>query len=119
MEAELMQEIEILHNQVCSALGDPKRLMILYVLSRQPQCVNDIAAELDIPQPTVSRHLKILRERSLVNANRHGPSVLYSLADVRLIQALDLLRGILRDHVLSRARLVESAKAISADSDAR
>jgi hypothetical protein len=44
--------------------------------------------------------------------------VLYSLADVRLIQALDLLRGILRDHVLSRARLVESAKAISGDSDA-
>lgn len=118
MEAQLKQEIEILHNQVCSALGDPKRLMILYVLSRQPQCVNDIAAELDIPQPTVSRHLKILRERSLVNATRHGPSVLYSLADVRLIQALDLLRGILRDHVLSRARLVESAKAISADSDA-
>jgi hypothetical protein len=49
MEAQLKQEIEILHNQVCSALGDPKRLMILYVLSRQPQCVNDIAAELDIP----------------------------------------------------------------------
>lgn len=109
MEPQLVRELEILHSQVCHALGDPKRLMILYMLARQPQYVNDIAAELDLPQPTVSRHLKVLRERSLVGATREGPSVLYSLADERLIQALDLLRAILRDRILAQAGLVTHA----------
>jgi len=109
MEPQLVRELEILHSQVCHALGDPKRLMILYMLVHRPQCVNDIAAELDLPQPTVSRHLKILRERSLVDAVRQGPSVLYSLTDERLIQALDLLRAILRDRILAQAELVNKA----------
>ncbi|MBC6938241.1 MAG: ArsR family transcriptional regulator [Chloroflexi bacterium] len=108
MEPQLLKEIQMLHDQVCYALGDPKRLMILYVLSNQPQSVNDIADELDIPQPTVSRHLKILRERALVKATRQGQSVYYALADDRLIQALELLRGILRDRILMQAQVVQA-----------
>jgi ArsR family transcriptional regulator len=107
MEPQLLKEIQMLHDQVCYALGDPKRLMILYVLSNQAQSVNDIAEELDIPQPTVSRHLKILRERALVEATRQGQSVYYALADDRLIQALELLRGILRDRILMQAQVVQ------------
>lgn len=98
----------MLYNQVCHALGDPKRLMILYTLAGGPKCVNDIAAELATPQPTVSRHLKILRERALVETTRDGTTVYYALTDERLIQALDLLRGILRDRLLKQVRVVES-----------
>jgi ArsR family transcriptional regulator len=54
----------------------------------------------------VSRHLKVLRERGMVQANRTGASVEYSLADKRLIEALDLLRSMLRDHLSHRAQLV-------------
>ncbi len=108
MEAQLIREIEILHEQVCHALGDPKRLMILYALAEQPKCVTDLATELNIPQPTVSRHLKILRERSLVEADRQGQEVHYSLADERLIQSLELLRGILRDRILAQAQVVQA-----------
>ena len=45
-----------------------------------------------LPQPTASRHLKLLRERSLVIAERDGTSVYYTLADPRVIDALDILR---------------------------
>lgn len=48
-----------------------------------------------MPQPTVSRHLKVLRERQLVATRREGPSVLYSLAHERVIDALDILRSVL------------------------
>lgn len=106
MEKQVRQELDLLYTQVCHALGDPTRLMILYTLENGPKCVNDIAIELSIPQPTVSRHLKILRERALVDAIRRGTSVEYSLPDMRLIEALDLLRGILRDRVLKQAQLV-------------
>ncbi len=107
MESQLAREIDMLYNQVCHALGDPKRLMILYILDRRPYSVTELAAELDIPQPTVSRHLKILRERSLVETERDGASVYYSLADKRMIKALDLMRAMVRDRILAQASLAD------------
>ncbi len=107
MDVQLVKEIDLLHEQVCQALGDPTRLLILYALSKQPRYVSELAAELDIPQSTISRHLKILRERALVETTRDGSAVYYALSDDRIIQALDLLRGILRDRVLKQAHLVE------------
>ena len=109
MDQQLKTELELLHDGVCEALSDPKRIMILYLLADKPLFVNDIASALDLPQPTVSRHLKILRERSLVEATRQANAISYALADQRIIQALDLMRGILRDRVMKQARLVDSA----------
>lgn len=107
MEAQLVQEIGLLHEQVCHALGDPTRLLIIYALSKQQRYVSELAAELDIPQPTISRHLKILRERALVSTTREANAVYYTLTDERIIEALDLLRGILRDRVLRQAQLTQ------------
>lgn len=107
MQAHLIQEIELLHQKVCSAVGDPKRVMILYALNERPKYVNELAEELNLPQPTVSRHLKILSDRSMVQSQREGTSVYYTLADDRVIQALDLMRAVLRDLVMREARVVD------------
>jgi len=104
----LSQEIHQLHADICSALADPSRILLLYALSERPYTVKDLASLLSISQPGTSRHLKILRERGLVRAVRQGPSVEYSLNDPRLIQALDLLRGVLRDGLSRRADLANS-----------
>ena len=103
----LRQEVTQLHADVCSALADPSRILILYALSEKPFTVNDLAATLSLSQPPASRHLKVLRERSLVVALRQGTNVEYRLADHRLIEALDLLRGVMRDRMHRRASLVE------------
>ncbi len=106
MDPQLVQEVELLYSQVCHAVGDPKRLMILYALAGgQPCYVSELAEELGMPQPTVSRHLKILRDRCLVTATRDGATVYYTLKDERIIQALDLLRAMLRDRLAEQARL--------------
>jgi ArsR family transcriptional regulator len=89
-------------------LADPKRILILYALSEKPCNVNELAIYLGLSQPMVSRHLKVLRERGMVLANRVGAAVEYSLADQRLIEALDLLRAVLRDHLSHRAHLIEA-----------
>ena len=109
MAKTLRDEINILHAQVCSGLADPNRILILYELDKGPHNVSDLASTLEIPQPTVSRHLKILRERNMVNSERDGQSVFYSLADNRVIQALDLLRGMLADSLESQVNLARSA----------
>ncbi len=90
-------EIVQLHAQFCSALSDTNRLLILYTLSDGPLNVTELAAQLGVPQPTVSRHLKVLRERGMVVARREGPAVIYTLGDERIIQALDLLRQMMAD----------------------
>ena len=106
----LAQEISALEADFCFALSDPTRLLILYALSDGPHNVTDLANELDLIQPTTSRHLKVLRERGLVYAVRQGTTVTYHLADRRLIQALDLLRTVMRDRLAYRAGLMEEAK---------
>lgn len=107
MNRTLEQEVNILHAEVCAGLADPKRIMILYELSEGPKNVTELAGAIDLPQPVVSRHLKVLRERGMVIATRQGPAVNYRLADQRLIQALDLLRAVLRDHLARRSELAE------------
>ncbi|MBZ0309808.1 MAG: metalloregulator ArsR/SmtB family transcription factor [Anaerolineae bacterium] len=98
----------MLHERICQALGDPKRLMILYLLNQRSYHVGELALEMDTPQPTLSHHLKILRERSLIKARKEGTQVCYTLADNRVVQVIDLLRGVLRDSMAAQARLVES-----------
>lgn len=102
----LAQEISYLHADLCSALADPTRLLLLYALAGQPRNVTELTQELNMPQPTVSRHLKVLREHGLVRATRQGATVYYKILDKRIIDALDLLRSILRDSIQSRASLI-------------
>lgn len=104
--AFLSQEITELHADICSALADPRRILMLYAMSENTLNVSDLANQVGISQPAASRHLKVLRERGLVRAVRNGASVEYRLTDDRLIQALDLLRGVLRDRIHYRASLI-------------
>ncbi len=107
----LQQEVILLHAQVCQGLADPKRILLLYALADGPRRVTDLAEALSLPQPTVSHHLKILRERGLVTATQEGTAVYYALADERVIQALDLLRDVLRDQLALQADLAEQLGA--------
>jgi DNA-binding transcriptional ArsR family regulator len=106
INSTLTQEITNLHADLCSALADPTRLLLLYALADQPRNVTELTQELNVPQPTVSRHLKVLRDGSLVQATRQGTSVQYELTDHRIIDALDLLRSILRERIQYRASLI-------------
>jgi DNA-binding transcriptional ArsR family regulator len=108
MNSNLETEITQLHAEICAGLADPNRIMILYALSQRPRNVTELCNELNMPQPLVSRHLKVLRERGMVTSKRQGTIIEYALADERLIQALDLLRAVMRDGLTKRAELVEA-----------
>ena len=102
----LQQEITQLEANFCAALSDPNRLLILYALNEKPLNVTELTNELGLSQPTMSRHLKVLRERGLVQTVRTGTVVTYHLSDSRLIQALDLLRNVMRERLTHQANLI-------------
>ena len=107
MQKPQKSEIQLLHAEVCQALADPTRIMLLYLLAEKRTSVGELAAALDISQPTVSRHLKVLRERGMVKTERYGATVMYSLTDRRVIEALDLLRAVMTDNILQKTALVD------------
>jgi ArsR family transcriptional regulator len=72
-----------------SALADPVRLRVLSILAASPEgevCVCDFVEPLAKSQPTVSHHLKILSEAGLVQGDRRGKWVWYSLNRSRLAE---------------------------------
>ncbi len=91
------EEVNLLHANVCQAVADPTRIRILYALSDTELHVTALADALEIPQSTVSRHLALLRQRSLVTAKRQGATVVYKLANPRVIEILDMMRQLLRE----------------------
>lgn len=91
-------ELDLLHRYMCKAVADPKRIQIMYALQGDAKYhVSALADLLDMPQPTVSRHLALLKQRGLVIGERDGAAVYYRLADERIIAVLDTMRQMLRD----------------------
>ncbi len=108
MNTSLEAEVTQLHAEICGGLADPNRIMILYELSAGPKNVTELCTALNMLQPLVSRHLKILRDRGMVTTERRGTVVIYSLGDARVIQALDLLRAAMREVLSKRAALIDA-----------
>ena len=107
MDEQFERQVTLLHASICQAMADPKRILILYALSERDLYVHEIAEALDAPQSTVSRHLKTLRDKGIVAAVRDGGSVKYSLCDPRVIDALDIMRGVLKDMLTRDADLAQ------------
>ncbi|SRR5579871_180136 len=76
------------------ALGDPNRREILRVLSAGPRSVGEIAAELPISRPAVSRHLRLLKDAGMVVEEAVGTRHIYRLDGQGLDAVQAYLAGI-------------------------
>lgn len=93
---------------VCKALSDPVRLRLLSTIASrvgQEACVCDISDGIDVTQPTISHHLKVLREAGLLTSERRASWVYYRVVP----QALQRV---------SRMLLVESGAVDAAEVNA-
>lgn len=95
----LRSELDELGARMCKALNDPKRLLLLYALSDGPHSVSELCEVLSLPQSNTSQHLAVLRDRGLVEAERQGNSVVYSLRHRKVLAAIDLLREVMADEL--------------------
>jgi ArsR family transcriptional regulator, arsenate/arsenite/antimonite-responsive transcriptional repressor len=76
---------------VFHALSDTIRLEILSYLANGEKCVCEIVPHLNLIQPLVSRHLKILRDAGIVRCRKDGTKRMYSIVEPRIFDVIDAL----------------------------
>jgi len=102
----LRGELVELTATLCHALNDPKRLLILHALGEGPASVGALATAVDATVANVSQHLAVLRDRGLVDSERDGLNVIYSLRYPELLEAIGALRAILRTELGRRGGML-------------
>ena len=95
MQVENREALQVVTARFFKGLGDPTRLAILEFIRDGERSVGEIVEHLDLPQNHVSMHLGCLRWCGYVTTRREGRFVFYSLADPRVVQILELARGLL------------------------
>ena len=76
---------------VFNALSDPIRLDIVAYLRDGEKCVCEIVPQLNLIQPLVSRHLKILKDAGLIRCRKDGTKRMYSIVDQKIYAIVDAL----------------------------
>jgi DNA-binding transcriptional ArsR family regulator len=108
-----MDAITILQAEILKTLASPRRIEILHALATGPMEVGRLATSLGASQPNVSQHLSVLRAAGIVEAEREGREVRYSLADRDVMVACGVMQGVLERRI---ARLGEMATGATAAS---
>lgn len=80
--------------QIFKCLADETRLKILYHISQKERSVTAISENLNLSQPLVSHHLKILRDNFLVKMQRKGAFVYYVGGDENILNLINKLNAI-------------------------
>ena len=79
---------------VWKALADPTMRRILELLKKQSLNAGDIAAQFNMTKPSISNHLNILKQADLVEAEKQGQNVIYSLKTSVLEDMLNVLSNL-------------------------
>ena len=79
---------------IARAFADPKRLCVLERLAAGERSVSELSRDVGCQVPNMSQHLAVLRQSGLVRSRREGTTVLYRLADDRVLETYRMLQTI-------------------------
>jgi ArsR family transcriptional regulator, virulence genes transcriptional regulator len=108
MVSEYELELYKLKAETARLFSDPKRLMIINELRGGEKQVGDLAQRLKIPQAVVSRQLAMLRNGGVVVCRREKTSAYYSLSDMKIIEACDLVHEVLLNRLAKNRVFAEN-----------
>jgi ArsR family transcriptional regulator len=97
-------------SRVFRALGDETRVRIVALLSHGELCVCHVERALELPQPTISRHLAVLRTAGVVSARRDGTWVYYRLAAQADVQVQTMVEGVTQTFAAQRTLRADLAR---------
>ncbi|MBN2517379.1 MAG: winged helix-turn-helix transcriptional regulator [Candidatus Altiarchaeota archaeon] len=80
--------------RIFSALGDETRLRIVLFLRDKERCACEIPPAVGRAQPTVSQHLKVLKEARILKSRRDGTKIMYSVCCPEVLRLIDFSKNI-------------------------
>ena len=95
--------------KVFKAVADPNRIRILKMLQQKKMCVCGLSAVLGITQPSVSRHLSMMRDAGLVRDERDGQWINYELCEEKLNQYAPVIMSHIRKWINEDPRIGRDA----------
>lgn len=95
-----------LHAEMCKTLSNPRRQAILDTIRSDEMTVSELIKNTGISQANLSQHLAILRSKGVVNTRRDGNNIYYSLSNIKIIKAYDLISEVLEDSTSSREKAI-------------
>ncbi|MEK6726024.1 MAG: metalloregulator ArsR/SmtB family transcription factor [Deltaproteobacteria bacterium] len=100
------KEIYEIHAGICQCLANPKRLEVINTLRDKEMPVTEMAEKMGITKANLSQHLAIMRDKGILKSRREGTNIYYSLANPKVIQACDIMREVLFEHLKEKKNLV-------------
>ena len=104
-----------LHADICKVLTDPKRLMLLDTLRSGEHSVGELASAIGVSLPNASQHLAVLRNAGLVDGHREGTTVLYRLSEPAIVDACDVIHGIVERRLARAGSAPRAASSLGTD----
>jgi len=90
-----MDELFLLHANICKTLANPKRLEIIEALRDDELNATQLIQKVGISKANLSQHMSMLIQKGVVLSRREGLNVFYKLSDERITKACDLMRELL------------------------
>lgn len=88
-------------------MGHAIRLEIVHILRDEPKRVGDLVQILELPQPTVSRHVSVLRSAGILAQKRGQGGLFYQITNPKIIGVCDLMREVLTEQYAQESQLID------------
>ena len=105
-----MDNIFLLHANICKTLANPRRLEIISALRDDEFTATQLTQKIKISKANLSQHMSILIEKGVVFSRRKGINVFYKLSDDRITDACDLMREVLIKNLEQSKHILKDIK---------
>lgn len=95
------------HAEMCKVFSHPKRLELINTLRGKEMSASDLGERLGLSPGNLSQHLTMMKERRILVSRKEGNMVYYRIANLRLLDAFDLLREIMFEQIGKDAALLK------------
>lgn len=114
-------DLRLLERQadICKALGNVKRLQIVYLLQRGEMTAGDIATALDTTPANASQHLHAMKQAGILESQRQGSNILYRVANDSVLEACSVIRSVLRSQLQREQSILHTSIALAEEDPRR
>jgi ArsR family transcriptional regulator, virulence genes transcriptional regulator len=95
------------HADFCKVIAHPTRLQIIDILHDGEMSVTDLATKIQVAVGNLSQHLNLMKQRRVLASRKEGNSVIYRLANPKMIKACCLIREILFEQMQEDTNLLK------------